>query len=156
MDRVDGMGPVMAGDPNVIEISPGELLLEGEGRRARLFVAVDGDARWVFFDGRTYRFEEVRGGSREFEEVRGGSKGFERVRRESGSHTTLSAPMPATVLRIQTTPGAVVKKGDTLLVLEAMKMELPLRSPQDGTIEAVHCTEGQLVQPGVSLVEFKR
>jgi 3-methylcrotonyl-CoA carboxylase alpha subunit len=62
--------------------------------------------------------------------------------------------MPATVLRIQTSPGAVVKKGETLLVLEAMKMELPLRAPQDGTIAAVHCSEGQLVQPGVSLVEF--
>lgn len=63
--------------------------------------------------------------------------------------------MPATVLRIQTKPGAVVKKGDTLLVLEAMKMEMPLRSPQDGTIAAVHCSEGQLVQPDVSLVEFR-
>jgi biotin carboxyl carrier protein len=34
-------------------------------------------------------------------------------------------------------------------------MELPLRSPQDGTVAAVHCTEGQLVQPGVTLVEFR-
>jgi 3-methylcrotonyl-CoA carboxylase alpha subunit len=62
--------------------------------------------------------------------------------------------MPATVLRIQTAPGAVVKKGDTLIVLEAMKMEMPLRAPQDGTVAAVHCTEGQLVQPEVTLVEF--
>jgi biotin carboxyl carrier protein len=146
VDRVDGMGPVMAGDPNVTEISPGEMLLDRDGRRTRVFVAVDGDVRWVFVDGRTYRFEEVRGG---------GSKRFEGVRRGSGAHGgSLSAPMPATVLRIQTSPGAVVKKGETLLVLEAMKMELPLRAPQDGTIAAVHCSEGQLVQPGVSLVEF--
>jgi biotin carboxyl carrier protein len=140
------MGPVMAGGPNVTEISPGELLLDRDGRRTRLFIAVDGDVRWVFFEGRTYRFEEVRRGS----------KGFEEVRRGSGSHPgTVSAPMPATVLRIQTAPGTVVKKGDTLLVLEAMKMELPLRSPQDGKIEAVLCSEGQLVQPGVTLVEFR-
>jgi len=149
------MGPVMAGDPNVTEVSPGELLLDRDGRRRRLFVALDGDLRWVFFEGQTYRLEEVRTGSRGFEGVREGSKGFEGVRRGSGSHTgALSAPMPATVLRIQTTPGAVVKKGDTLVVVEAMKMELPLRSPQDGTVAAVHCTEGQLVQPGVTLVDI--
>jgi 3-methylcrotonyl-CoA carboxylase alpha subunit len=136
----------MAGDAKVTEVAPGELLLEQDGRRRRLFVAVDGDVRWVFFEGQTYRLEEVREGS----------KRFERVRRGSGAHGgSLSAPMPATVLRIQTSPGAVVKKGETLLVLEAMKMELPLRSPHDGTIEAIHCREGELVQPGVSLVEFK-
>jgi 3-methylcrotonyl-CoA carboxylase alpha subunit len=135
----------MAGDAHVIDVSPGELILERDGQRTRVFVAIDGNSRWVFVDGRTYRFEGVREGSR----------GFEKVRRGSGAHGgTLSAPMPATVLRIQTSPGAVVKKGETLLVLEAMKMELPLRSPQDGTIAAVNCIEGQLVQPGVSLVEF--
>ena len=145
MDDADGMGPVMAGDPNIIEISAGELLLEHDGRRTRLFIAIDGDVRWVFFEGRTYRIEEVRTGS----------KGFEQVRRGSGAHIgTLTAPMPATVLRIQAKPGAVVKKGETLLVLEAMKMELPLRSPQNGTVAAVHCSEGQLVQPGVTLVDI--
>jgi len=39
-------------------------------------------------------------------------------------------------------------------VLEAMKMELPIRAPHDGTIAAVHCREGELVQPGTVLVEF--
>jgi 3-methylcrotonyl-CoA carboxylase alpha subunit len=146
MDHADSMGPLMAGDAHVIEVAPGELIFERDGQRTRVFVAIDGNSRWVFVDGRTYQFEEVRGGS----------KGFEKVRRGSGGHGgSLSAPMPATVLRIQTSPGAVVKKGETLLVLEAMKMELPLRSPQDGTIEAVHCAEGQLVQPGVVLIDFK-
>ena len=52
-------------------------------------------------------------------------------------------------------PGAAVKKGDTLIVLEAMKMELPIRAPADGTVARVTCTEGQLVQPGVPLVELE-
>lgn len=137
----------MTQDFTVSEAAPGELVLELDGRRTRLFVAVDGTTRWVFFEGRTYRFEEVRGDSRGFEGVRRGSG-------SAGHIGALSAPMPATVLRIQTRRGAVVRKGDTLLVLEAMKMELPLRSPQDGTITAVHCTEGQLVQPGVTLVDI--
>jgi len=41
-----------------------------------------------------------------------------------------------------------------LIVLEAMKMELPLRAPHDGVIAAVDCREGELVQPGKVLVEF--
>jgi biotin carboxyl carrier protein len=48
-----------------------------------------------------------------------------------------------------------VKKGDTLLVLEAMKMELPVRAPGDGTVTAVSCREGELVQAGVVLVELE-
>jgi biotin carboxyl carrier protein len=156
VDDADGVGSLMAEDPSVTEVSPGELILEHEGRRFRLFVAVDGDTRWIFFDGRVSVVE--------FDRAAGLKPGATttsatttRATRRPGAAVTgaLSAPMPATVLRIQTTPGAVVKKGDTLLVLEAMKMELPLRSTQDGTVAAVHCTEGQLVQPGVTLVEFR-
>jgi pyruvate carboxylase subunit B len=63
--------------------------------------------------------------------------------------------MPATVRRINVEPGATVKKGDTLLVLEAMKMELPVRAPVDGTVTSVSCREGDLVQAGVVLVELE-
>ncbi len=143
------MGPVMAGDPNVTEISPGELLLDRDGRRTRLFIAVDGDVRWVFFEGSVYVVEAERAAG-----LKPGATVTATRRPRSSMPGALSAPMPATVLRIQTAPGTVVKKGDTLLVLEAMKMELPLRSPQDGTVAAVHCTEGQLVQPGVTLVDI--
>jgi 3-methylcrotonyl-CoA carboxylase alpha subunit len=62
--------------------------------------------------------------------------------------------MPATVIRVAVKPGAAVGKGDTLLVLEAMKMELPIRAPFDGVIKAVHCKAGDLVQPGVPLLDF--
>ena len=142
----------MAGDAKVIEVSPGELILEHDGQRKRFFVAVNGDVRWVFCEGQVYQIEVAEAAS----PLRPGATTLTATRRPRAAMPgTLSAPMPATVLRIQTTPGAVVKKGDTLLVLEAMKMELPLRSPQDGTIEAVLCSEGQLVQPGVTLVEFR-
>jgi biotin carboxyl carrier protein len=140
----------MADEPSFTEVSPGELIVERDGKRSRLFVAIDGATRWVFFEGRVYQVEGA-GATLSGPQA-------ERVARPKPGATVasaLSAPMPATVLRIQTAPGAVVKKGETLVVLEAMKMELPLRAPQDGTVAAVHCTEGQLVQPGVSLVEFR-
>jgi len=67
---------------------------------------------------------------------------------------TLVAPMPATVLKLLVKAGDAVKKGDTVLVLEAMKMELPVRAPADATIGAVRCREGELVPADATLIEF--
>ncbi len=67
---------------------------------------------------------------------------------------SLTAPMPATVLKVLVVPGSLVKKGDTVVVLEAMKMELPVRTSREGVITAVHCREGELVQPDTALVEI--
>jgi acetyl/propionyl-CoA carboxylase alpha subunit len=68
---------------------------------------------------------------------------------------TLTAPMPATVLKIHVKPGDAVQKGDTVLLLEAMKMELPIRAAGDGVVGTVRCREGELVQADAVLVEFK-
>jgi biotin carboxyl carrier protein len=62
--------------------------------------------------------------------------------------------MPATVRRIAVAAGDTVRRGDTLIVLEAMKMELPIRATSDGVIESVSCREGELVQPGVPLIDI--
>lgn len=62
--------------------------------------------------------------------------------------------MPASVVRIQARVGQQVARGETLLVLEAMKMELPVRATSDGTVTAINCAEGDLVQPGVPLIDI--
>jgi biotin carboxyl carrier protein len=67
----------------------------------------------------------------------------------------LSAPMPATVVTIEVTPGQEVAAGDLLVMLEAMKMELAIRAPRAGRVKALACREGELVQPGVPLVEME-
>jgi biotin carboxyl carrier protein len=59
------------------------------------------------------------------------------------------------VVRIQAEVGQQVARGETLLILEAMKMELPVRAPADGTVTAVNCIEGDLVQPGLPLIEIQ-
>jgi acetyl/propionyl-CoA carboxylase alpha subunit len=66
----------------------------------------------------------------------------------------LVAPMPATVLSVKAKAGDTVRKNDVVILLEAMKMELPLRAPADGVVSAVHCAEGDLVQEDATLVEF--
>ena len=63
--------------------------------------------------------------------------------------------MPATVLRVLVAPGTAVRKGDTVVLLEAMKMELPIRAPADATVTAVNCREGELVQPDTILIELE-
>jgi biotin carboxyl carrier protein len=123
-----------------VEVTPAGVAVDGVAASpaAKAVTVADGDRRLVFLDGEVFEFEVQRQGRR------GGS----------GHHSSLTAPMPATVIRINVAPGAAVKKGDTLLVLEAMKMELPVRAPADGTVASIACAEGQLVQPGVPLVEL--
>jgi biotin carboxyl carrier protein len=107
------------------------------GRTA--WVARDRDVRWVYLDGRCYEIHEPRRDAR---------------RRAAGHHDALTSPMPATVRRIAVAVGDSVKAGDTLIVLEAMKMELPVRAAHAGTVAAITCREGELVQPGVPLLEL--
>jgi biotin carboxyl carrier protein len=67
----------------------------------------------------------------------------------------LTAPMPATVIKVRVKRGDAVKKGDIVIVLEAMKMELPVRALGDAVVAAVCCKEGELVQADATLVEFQ-
>lgn len=66
----------------------------------------------------------------------------------------LTAPMPGVVVSVATGAGAAVTRGQTLLVLEAMKMKNDLRSPRDAVVARVLVAEGDQVRHGDPLVEF--
>ena len=102
--------------------------------------AEQGDVVWVSIAGELFEIHVDQGGA-----ARGDPRGRD----------ILGAPMPATVVRIATPPGTRVALGALLIVLEAMKMELPIRAGHDGVVTAVHCQEGELVQPGVVLIEIE-
>ena len=68
---------------------------------------------------------------------------------------SLAAPMPGTVLRVLVAPGDHVAAGQTLVLLEAMKMELAVAAPGDGVVSAVHVEAGELVQGGAALAEIE-
>jgi 3-methylcrotonyl-CoA carboxylase alpha subunit len=120
-------------------VSSWYLVTDGD-RQVRVAVATGGDATWVFVDGNVWRVEEP---------------ATERVRAKGRGDNSVMAPMPATVVMIHTAPGQPVSEGDTVIVLEAMKMEMPIRAPRSGVVTAVHCRKGELVQPGVNLIEIE-
>ncbi len=64
------------------------------------------------------------------------------------------APLPGTITTVPVTVGASVKRGDVLVVMEAMKMENDIRSDRDGVIKTVYVTPGKTVMQGDPLVEI--
>jgi len=69
--------------------------------------------------------------------------------------STVTAPMPGTVIRVEVEEGAEVQARHALVVLEAMKMEIPVHSPFPGTVTAVHVAPGDRVAGGALLVELE-
>jgi len=67
----------------------------------------------------------------------------------------LTSPMPGQVLKLIVNQGDQVKKGETLCVVEAMKMEHSLKAPFDGEVEKISCTQGQAVSLGDLLLSIK-
>lgn len=115
----------------------------GDGsRRWHVAIASSNGEHWAFVDGLVTRVAAAKD-----------DRARQRSKRSSDGGVT--APMPATVVAIHATPGQAVEAGDTLIVLEAMKMELPIRSPKAGIVKTLHCKKGELVQPGVTLLEFE-
>ncbi|MCX7746497.1 MAG: biotin/lipoyl-binding protein [Clostridia bacterium] len=67
---------------------------------------------------------------------------------------TVTAPMPGTILKVNVNTGDTVKKGQVLLILEAMKMENEITAPQDGKVASVNVEKGSAVSVGDVLVSI--
>ena len=117
---------------------PGELIARDGDRIDRLYAVSVGGTTWVFHDGVVYEIADQL-----------------QPRKRAGAHESLTAPMPATVIQVNVSEGADVRRGDILLLLEAMKMELPVRAPADGKVTAVLCRPGEMVQAGATLIEIE-
>jgi len=143
MERPASVGTLVAERFRVTRVGNGVYRVEDDGRSELVYVAGSANDQWVFVDGRVFRGDlgDVRDRPRRSARVDGPQ--------------ALTAPMPATVIKVLVQPGAAVKKGDTIVLLEAMKMELPIRAPADATVKAVHCRDGELVQPDTTLVELE-
>jgi propionyl-CoA carboxylase alpha chain len=109
---------------------------------------VDGVRRRVsiYRDGMTRYAESALGASTLIEQPR-----FPDIDAQAAAGS-LTAPMPGTVVRVEAQPGDIVRAGQVLVVLEAMKMEHPVRAPRDGMLTQLQVSAGQSVDQGTVLV----
>ncbi len=125
-------------------LSPGvfRIVRDGQATVVTSRRADDGSTIWVHESGTTTSIEEVR------------SDGARKAKRHQASGDLL-APMPAKVIRVEVAVGAHVHAGDTLLVLEAMKMEHALRAPAAGIVRVMNAVLGEMVALGQVLAEVE-
>ncbi len=131
----------------VTRIGDGMLRVDIDGRAETVYVAGPPDDRWAFWNGYAYRLKDTEGTEATETSVR---------RRARGTHLLeVASPMPALIVAIKVKEGDHVKNGDTLLIIEAMKMELPVSAPGDGRVKAIKCRLGELVPGDAVLVELE-
>ena len=129
---------------DVTPLGNGRYLVSDGAHQHLAYAAGSEHARWVFLEGKVFVIEGGKGeGGR-------GTKG-----RAGDDEMALVAPMPATVAAVNVEPGQQVSEGDVVIMLEAMKMELPIRAPRAGRVKTVACRPGEQVQPGAPLLDLE-
>lgn len=113
-------------------------LTTGDGVVVAIVTAA-GDRRFVALEGMDFVLDRESGTRK-------------RAAADSGS---LEAPMPGLVTRVMVAEGDLVKQGQPLLALEAMKMEHVLRAPRDGRVKRVAARAGEMAAGGVALIELE-
>lgn len=116
-------------------------------RRLTVIVASSPSAHWGWVDGRTYRWPRGQGTDH-------ATTMTAAVVSTPAGPDNIASTMPATVSQVPVAVGQRVSRGETLVLLEAMKMEIPLRAPRDARIAAIRCAEGDTVEPGVTLIDL--
>ena len=132
--------PVDDASPEVVPLGHGRYLVEHGSKTQIAYAVASARETWVFLNGCAY--------------LVGSSATVRQRTSATDAADALAAPMPATVVRIEVSAGQTVEKGTLLMMLEAMKMELPIKAPRDGRVTAIHCRVGEIVQPGVPLLEI--
>jgi 3-methylcrotonyl-CoA carboxylase alpha subunit len=127
-------------DVQVEPVGPGTFLFRRGEHRETFHCVREGDVVHLFWRGRVYVLEEETERRRATHRHAGGG---------------LEAPMPGKVIAVKVAAGDTVVKGDELLVVEAMKMENAVRAPRDGRVKSVSARVGDMVSPGVVLVELE-
>ena len=122
------------------EIKPGQLKIK-IGKRVLKAVITEGDKeQYVFVDGDVYKIKHV--------ELTAKKK---TRKKEEGN---LNSPISGKVVNVKVKKGENVKKGDVLMVIEAMKMEYLIRAPSDGKVKKVNFKENDQIEIGEETVEI--
>jgi len=127
-------------------ISGHQLHLVINGTPLNAYLTRDGDATTVIIRGIPYSIQDA-----DIPDTRArGKKGAQAIPQD------ITPPMPAVVVRILVSVGDGVKQGQSVIVVESMKMETTLSAPSDGIVRAVNVAAGDKVMPGRILVDIDR
>ncbi len=137
---VEVEGKLVSG--RIIKTAQNQMHLEIKGIQQRVIWAKQGRKIWLHFDGRSYYVEKQAGSA-----VAGGSA--------TSGERTLRAPMPGQVRQVLVQDGQVITAGETLVLLEAMKMEIRIQAPRQGKVARVAVKQGQSVEKEQTLVELE-
>ena len=124
----------------IIRAEDGRMDLLIDGQRVNAHVSSDMAKRWVTIDGHTIMLTKTSGAKQGVRHDHAGG---------------LIAPMPGQVRSVSVSVGDVVKKGQTLLTMEAMKMEIRIQALKDGRVTALHAAQGQTVEREQILIEVE-
>jgi biotin carboxyl carrier protein len=133
-------------EAEVRRLTGNELLFFFGGRTARIYLTRDGDRTHVSIAGRTFVVTEAPSLRTAGPEGEGKTpEGTLRVR----------SPMPGKVIKLGVREGDDVRRNQTLIIVEAMKMENEIQSPSEGTVKKIHVAVGELVDSEKPLIEIE-
>ena len=124
----------------VIRAADGRMDLLIDGQRVTAYVSSDKAKRWVTINGQTMMLTKTSGAKQGVRHDHAGG---------------LIAPMPGQIRTVAVSVGDAVKKGQTLLTMEAMKMEIRIQALNDGVVKVVHVEQGQTVEREQILIEVE-
>jgi biotin carboxyl carrier protein len=124
----------------VVRAENGRMDLLIDGQHVTAYVSSDGAKRWATVDGHTMMLTKTSGAKRGVRHDHAGG---------------LTAPMPGQVRSVAVGAGDAVKKGQTLVTIEAMKMEIRIQALKDGKVKMLHVKQGQTVEREQILIEVE-
>jgi len=134
-------------EAEVKRISGNELRFRTGGRSVRIYLVRDGERTYVAVDGREFVVSESR------PETGRHGEGDEKTGETS---LRVKSPMPGKVTKVSVAEGEEVRKNQTLVIVEAMKMENEIKTAIDGVVTKIHVAVGDLVDSERPLVEVEK
>lgn len=134
-------------EAEVRRVSPNEIGFRLGDRKVRVFLAREGERTFVAVDGRQYVVSEARADA---SRPGGGDDPA------AGGSLRIKAPMPGKVTKVTVSEGDEVRRNQTLVIVEAMKMENEIKTSIDGVVARIHVAAGDLVDAERPLVEIER
>lgn len=118
--------------------------IQKNGKKLDFIAEKIGSNIWVYFNGRTHAIPVQSGGSRRSQKS------------VKGNLDSVVSPMPGKITKVCVSAGNKIQAGDTVVVMEAMKMEYTLKADRDADVKKVLVQEGSQVTLGQVLVEFEK